>query len=67
VKNWVGGAWRSIESSDGVGGLRRRAQRKDAPPLREVFDKMGGMRKLILGEMCVDARLTVGFNELDGD
>jgi predicted lipoprotein len=67
VKNWVGGAWRSIESSDGVGGRRRHAQRKDAPPLREVFDKMGGMRKLILGEMCVDAGLTVGFNELDGD
>jgi predicted lipoprotein len=67
VKNWVGGAWRSIESSDGVGGRAAKAQRDDAPPVREVFDKMNGLRKLVIGEMSVAAGLTVGFNELDGD
>ena len=67
VKNWVGGAWRTIEASDGAGGRSQKAQRDDAPPLREVFDKMNGLRKLVVGEMTVDAGLTVGFNELDGD
>jgi predicted lipoprotein len=67
IKNWTGGAWRAIESSDGVGGRARRAPRNDAPPLREVFDKMNGLRKLVIGEMSVAAGLTVGFNELDGD
>jgi predicted lipoprotein len=67
VKNWVGGAWRTIDASDGVGGRSEKAQRKDAPSLREVFDKMNGLRKLVVGEMCVDAGLTIGFNELDGD
>jgi predicted lipoprotein len=67
VKNWAGGAWRTIEASDGVGGRSEKAQRADAPPLREVFDKMNGLRKLVIGEMTVDAGLTVGFNELDGD
>jgi predicted lipoprotein len=67
VKNWIAGAWRAVDSSDGVGGRSRDAQRDDAPPLREVFDKMRGIRKLIIGEMSVSAGLTVGFNELDGD
>lgn len=67
IKNWVGGAWRTIESSDGVGGRSRTAHRDDAPPVREVFDKMNGLRKLVIGEMSVAAGLTVGFNELDGD
>jgi predicted lipoprotein len=67
VKNWIVGAWRAVVSSDGVGGRSRDAQRDDAPPLREVFDKMRGIRKLIIGEMSVSAGLTVGFNELDGD
>lgn len=67
VKNWVAGAWRAILSSDGVGGLAPNAKRDDAPPVREVFDKMNGLRKLVIGEMAVDAGLTVGFNELDGD
>jgi uncharacterized protein len=67
IKNWVGGAWRAIESSDGIGGRSHAAQRNDTPLLREVFDKMNGLRKLIIGEMSVAAGLTVGFNELDGD
>ena len=58
---------RASRSSDGVGGRRAQAPRNDAPPLREVFDKMNGLRKLVIGEMSVAAGLTVGFNELDGD
>ena len=67
IKNWVGGAWRAMESSDGVGGRSHAAKRNDTPLLREVFDKMNGLRKIIIGEMSVAAGLTVGFNELDGD
>lgn len=67
VKNWVGGAWRAILSSDGYGGVADRAERDDIVQVREVFDRMNGIRKLIVGELSVAAQLTVGFNELDGD
>lgn len=68
VMGWIGGAWRAIEASDGVGGRGVKAlQSRKTPPLREVFDKLVGMRKLITGELCPHAGITVGFNELDGD
>lgn len=67
VRNWSGGAWRAIISSDGAGGLMPHSDRELAPTPREVFDRMGGLRKLIIGQMTVAAGLTVGFNELDGD
>jgi predicted lipoprotein len=67
MKGWVTGAWRAAESSDGLGGRAPDAQRNDAPPIREVFDKMNGLRRLINSQMCPAAKLSVGFNELDGD
>ncbi|MBA2126627.1 peptidase M75 [Hyphomicrobium methylovorum] len=68
VMGWISGAWRAFLSTDGVGGRGPKAQEgRKTPPLREVFDKFVGMRKLITGELCPDARITVGFNELDGD
>jgi predicted lipoprotein len=67
VKNWVAGAWRAIEASDGYGGASAKKKRADAPPVREVFDKITGIRKLAVGELSIAAGLAVGFNELDGD
>lgn len=67
VKNWAGGAWRTMRASDGVGGRRPEAGRDDTPSLRELFDKITGLRKLVSREMAASAGLTVGFNELDGD
>lgn len=67
VRNWSGGAWRAILASDGSGGLVSNMGRENAPAIREVFDRMNGLRKLIIGQMSVAAGLTVGFNELDGD
>lgn len=67
VRNWCGGAWRAIISSDGAGGLMPHSIREEAPTPREVFDRMGGLRKLVIGQMTTAAKLTVGFNELDGD
>lgn len=67
VKNWAGGAWRTMRASDGVGGRRPEIGRDDTPSLRELFDKITGLRKLVAREMAASAGLTVGFNELDGD
>ncbi len=67
VKNWADGAWRAIRSSDGVGGRVANDQRATAPSLRELFDKITGLRKLVSRELATASHLTVGFNELDGD
>jgi predicted lipoprotein len=67
MKNWLSGAWRTIQSTDGVGGRSPNAERADAPPLREVFDKTNGLRNLVNNQLSMSAGLTVGFNELDGD
>jgi len=67
MKNWLSGAWRTIQSSDGAGGRAPGAARPDAPPVREAFDKLNGMRNLISNQLSTAAGLTVGFNELDGD
>ncbi len=67
VKNWAGGAWRTMKASDGAGGRGVGVAKGDAPPRRKVFDMNSGLRKLVFGEISVAAGLTVGFNELDGD
>jgi uncharacterized protein len=67
VKNWAGGAWRVMQASDGAGGRSASAAKDEAPVVRVLFDRITGLRKLILGEMSPAAGLTVGFNELDGD
>ena len=67
VKNWAGGAWRTMVASDGAGGHVAGVANEDAPPVRKVFDMISGLRKLVAGQMSVAAGLTVGFNELDGD
>jgi uncharacterized protein len=67
VKNWAGGAWRTLRSSDGAGGRAEDAGTGDTAPVHKVFDMMSGLRKLVTSEMSVAAGLTVGFNELDGD
>ncbi len=67
VKNWAGGAWRVMQASDGAGGRSASAAEDEAPLVRVLFDRITGLRKLIVGEMSPAAGLTVGFNELDGD
>jgi hypothetical protein len=67
MKDWVVGTWRTLESSDGVGGRAANAKRDDAPELREVFDRTNGLRNMVANRLSVAAKLTVGFNELDGD
>lgn len=67
IVNWAGGAWRTILLSDGAGGYAMSGQKDGAPPAREVFDKIVGLRKLVSREMAAASKLTVGFNELDGD
>ncbi len=67
VKNWAGGAWRTMVASDGAGGHAAGVAQDDAPALRVLHDRISGLRKLIVGEMSIAAGLTVGFNELDGD
>jgi predicted lipoprotein len=67
MKDWVVGTWRTLESSDGVGGRAAHAQRDDVPTLREVFDRTNGLRNMVANRLSVSAKLTVGFNELDGD
>lgn len=67
MKDWVAGTWRTLESSDGVGGRAPHAKRDDAPTLREVFDRTNGLRNMVANRLSVAAKLTVGFNELDGD
>lgn len=67
MKNWLNGAWRTIEASDGAGGRSPNAKRDDAPLVRETFDKMNSLRNLVSSQLSIAAGLTVGFNELDGD
>jgi uncharacterized protein len=67
MKDWVIGTWRTLESSDGVGGRSGNAKRDDVPTLREVFDRTNGLRNMVANRLSVTAKLTVGFNELDGD
>ncbi len=67
IKNWVGGAWRTLRASDGAGGRVSSVDRVDAPKIRKVFDIISELKKLAGGEMAAAAGLTVGFNELDGD
>lgn len=67
VKTWVGGAWRTIKDSDGMGGPAPGVKKENAPPLKEVLSKIGGIRQLIGRDMAPAAGLTIGFNELDGD
>jgi uncharacterized protein len=67
VKNWVGGAWRTLKASDGAGGAIDAASKDNAPPAQKVFDMASGIKKLVAAELSVAAGLTVGFNELDGD
>jgi uncharacterized protein len=67
MKDWVIGTWRTLEDSDGAGGRSASAKRDDAPTLREVFDRTNGLRNMVANRLAVSAKLTVGFNELDGD
>ena len=67
MKDWVYGTWRTLEATDGVGGRSPKAKRDDAPTLREVFDRTNGLRNMVANRLSVSAKLTVGFNELDGD
>ena len=69
VKPWAMGAWRAILSSNGMGGVASSANvnKEDAPPLKELHGRIGGLRQLIGKEMASAAGLTLGFNELDGD
>jgi uncharacterized protein len=67
VRNWAGGAWKTIRESNGAGGVAPGVKKKDAPPLRELVSKIGALRQLIGKEMASAAGLTLGFNELDGD
>lgn len=67
VKNWTGGAWRSLRESDGAGGVVAGVPKTFAPPVRKVFDLLIQMRRIVVGEISQAASLAVGFNELDGD
>ncbi len=67
MKDWVTGTWRTLESSDGAGGRAPQGKREDAPTPREVFDRTNGLRNMVANRLSVAAKLTVGFNELDGD
>jgi predicted lipoprotein len=67
MKGWAQGTWRTIQSTDGVGGRSPEAKRPDTPSTREVFDRMNGLRNIVANRLSVAAGLTVGFNELDGD
>lgn len=67
MKDWVSGTWRTLESSDGAGGRAPGAKRQDPPSAREVFDRTNGLRNMVANRFAAAAKLTVGFNELDGD
>ena len=70
IKHWADGAWRVILTSNGSGGVAASAadvKKEDAPPLKELHARIGGLRQLIGKEMPSAAGLAVGFNELDGD
>lgn len=67
VKNWTGGAWRTLRESDGAGGVVSGVPKTFAAPVRKVFDMLIQMRRIVVGEVSQAAALAVGFNELDGD
>ncbi len=67
ARNWAGGTWRAIKSSDGLGGPAQGAAQTGAPTLKELMARISGLRQLVAKEMIPAAGLTVGFNELDGD
>lgn len=67
MKDWALGTWRALESSDGFGGKAAHAERDDVPTPREVFDRTNGLRNMVANRLSIAAKLTVGFNELDGD
>jgi uncharacterized protein len=67
VKNWTGGAWKTLRASNGAGGRGPGVAKGDEPPVRKVMGMFSGLRKITTAELSVAAGLTVGFNELDGD
>lgn len=67
MKDWVAGTWRALEASDGAGGHSSHVERDDTPTPRELFDRANGLRNMVSNRLSVAAKLTVGFNELDGD
>jgi uncharacterized protein len=67
VKNWTGGAWKTLRASDGAGGRASGVAKGDDPPVPKVMGMFSGLRKIVTAELSVAAGLTVGFNELDGD
>lgn len=67
VKNWAGGAWRTLLATDGAGGRVSSVPKDEAPLLRKVHGMFTGLRKVTVAELSKAAGLTVGFNELDGD
>lgn len=67
MKNWAKGTWRAIAMSDGMGGPGAGTPQADAPQLKEVVSRIGGIRMLIGREMANASGIAIGFNELDGD
>nr|MCU0732613.1 imelysin family protein [Hyphomonas sp.] len=67
MKNWAKGSWRAMAMSDGMGGPGKDTPAADAPAMKEVVSRIGGMRMLIGWEMASASGIAIGFNELDGD
>ena len=67
MKNWAKGSWRAITMSDGMGGPGKDTPAADAPAMKEVVSRIGGIRMLIGREMANASGIAIGFNELDGD
>lgn len=67
MKNWAKGSWRALAMSDGMGGPGKDIPQADAPKLKEVVSRIGGIRMLIGREMANASGIAIGFNELDGD
>lgn len=67
MKNWASGSWRAMVMSDGMGGPGKGVAAADAPSLKEVVSRIGGVRMLIGREMANASGIAIGFNELDGD
>ena len=70
IKHWADGAWRVILTSNGSGGVAASAadvKKEEAPNVKELHARIGGLRQLIGKEMASAAGLALGFNELDGD
>lgn len=67
MKNWAKGSWRALTMSDGMGGPGKGIPEADAPKMKEVISRIGGIRMLIGREMANASGIAIGFNELDGD